>query len=196
MRHSCLVVVFALTGCTAHKLALARSAVHEQTQCPETQLNVTESGEGWWVDGCGSRYLCQVPQGPCAENLTLAQRLIRARTAFSRETGCALPDVAVSDSPRGLVAQGCGRYSVCVSYDGPCVPSRPPSCTELAQERYDSCIEVARKDGQRDTYWYGGRYAAAASIAQSVIAGSQAQRLMDECRHRFDAESSMCVAAR
>src|SRR5205814_1579033 len=140
--------LLALTACTGVKLATARQTVFEQTQCPKHQLNVWETGQGWYVDGCGTRYLCQVPEGPCAESLTDPQKLSRARAAFSRETGCLLADVSVTNSIRGIVAQGCGRYSVCVSHDGPCVPSRPPTCSEIAQDRYDQCVETARKDGQ------------------------------------------------
>jgi hypothetical protein len=192
MNRLVLVSLVASTACTGLKLSTARQTVSNQTQCPANKINVWETGQGWYADGCGARYLCQVPEGPCAESLTDAQQLTRARAAFSRETGCLLGDVSVTPSNRGIVAQGCGRYSVCVSYDGPCVPSRPPTCSEVAQERYDACLDVARKDGKGGEVWGYGMYGVGAVVANQFIASERGRRMMDECRHQFDTATTQC----
>jgi hypothetical protein len=194
MNRICLGLLVALSGCTAARLATTRTTVANQTQCPEAKLNVWEGNEGYWADGCGARYLCQVPQGPCAERLTQAQVLARTRQTFSRETGCFIADVTVTPTNRGLVAQGCGRYSVCSSSDGPCMPSRPPTCSEVAQERYDYCLNAARSDGNRGS-WGVGKWGVAAMVANNYLAGKQSEREAGDCKQRYDTEAAHCGAA-
>jgi hypothetical protein len=72
------------------------------------------------------------------------------------------------------------------------MPSRPPSCPELARERYDQCLEVARRDGKTGPQWGYGKYGVAATVANTLIASSQGDRMMSECRHRYDSETSQC----
>lgn len=189
-----LTVVLLAIGCTGVKLSTVRTAVSQQTACPEANLNVVETQGGWYATGCDTRYFCQSAAGPCAEDPTGAQRLAKARAVFSRETGCPLADSLVSVGPQGYVAQGCGRYSLCASYDGPCMPSRPPTCRELAQQRYDSCVAVARKDATegRDNFYPYNRWGAAVSIAGAITSTVQGNKQLESCRAQFDAESVQC----
>jgi hypothetical protein len=119
--------------------------------------------------------------------------LARTRATFARETGCLLADITVSASDRGLVAQGCDRYSLCASYDGPCMPSRPPTCAEVAQERYDHCLNGAHNDGKTGDTWFVGKWGAAATVANSIIAKNQGEREASDCRQRFESESAQCT---
>ncbi|MBL8957531.1 MAG: hypothetical protein JNK82_42550 [Myxococcaceae bacterium] len=189
---SFLVVVLVVSGCTGMKLSMARQTVSAQIDCPENKLQVREGRDGWYVEGCNTRYRCEVPEGPCAEALTEPQRLARTRETFQRESGCPLMSISVQSTNRGLIAQGCGLYSVCASHDGPCMPSRPPTCAELAQERYDACIETARHDSKTGPQWGYGKYGVAATVANNLIASSQGERMMSTCRQRYDAEAAQC----
>jgi hypothetical protein len=189
-----LAAALTLTACSGIRLSMARSAVSNQTGCPESKLSVEDTPEGWYATGCDTRYLCQVASGPCSENPTEAQRLARARAVFAKETSCPLPDVLVTSRPQGYAAQGCGRYSVCSSYDGPCMPSRPPTCQEFARENYDTCVAASRSDGTagRSPRYASNDWATARAITGAVSSTIQANRLLEECRQHYETETNLC----
>ena len=194
-RNLVLAAALALAAsCSGIRLQMARSAVSNQTGCPEARLNVEDTPEGWYATGCETRYLCQVATGPCHEDPTPAQRLARARAVFAKESGCALSDILVTERPQGYAAQGCGRYSLCTSHDGPCMPSRPPTCQELARENYDVCVAASRQDGAagRSPRYASTDWGTARSIVGAVGSTMQANRLLEECRQHYDTETNLC----
>jgi hypothetical protein len=180
------LAALSVMSCAAERLAAVRRTVAVQANCPARQLNVLEVGGGWYDEGCDTRYFCQVAGEQCAEDPTMAQRLGRTQQVFSKNTGCPIADIFVEPNVQGFLASGCGRYAMCSSYRGPCMPVEAPTCEERAKHRYDYCVLEARHTN--GSYWGS----AAIVVAGTVMSTLQANRLLDECRRQFDAESQKC----
>jgi hypothetical protein len=67
MNRTLLVLALALTGCTAHKIAGARSVIAEQSKCPEPEIFVRELSQGYLGEGCGQSWMCTGSSGPCSK---------------------------------------------------------------------------------------------------------------------------------
>jgi hypothetical protein len=63
---STLLVVMGL-GCTAHKMAGARSVIAEQSHCPEPDIFMRELSQGYLGEGCHQSWLCSSSSGPCSK---------------------------------------------------------------------------------------------------------------------------------
>ncbi len=166
-----------------------------QYGCPAASQRVTERESDYVVQGCGRSALCGLNEA-CADFDDLPTLLARAREAFSRETGCPAADVSVSYLTEGFRALGCQRAANCMKPEGPCIAIPLPACSEVAEQRYDECLAVARNDSLDANDKAGGYRYDARQIFQSVEGTVMANRLMEECRFRYDRALSTCADRR
>jgi hypothetical protein len=164
-----------------------------QFACPASSQLVTEREGDYVVQGCGKSALCGL-NAPCTEFHDLPTLLARARESFSKETGCATADVSVVYQADGFRAVGCDRAANCMKAEGPCIAIPMPSCTDVAEQRYDDCLVVARNDGVDANDKLNGYRRDSRQILQSVEGTVMANRLMEECRFRYERALTTCTA--
>ncbi|MBL8949983.1 MAG: hypothetical protein JNK82_04345 [Myxococcaceae bacterium] len=164
-----------------------------QLKCEAAQVRVSERERDYVAEGCGRHALCPL-EGDCVEYLDLPTMLGRARATFSRETGCAEADVTVTYLTEGLRAVGCERAASCLSVDGPCMAIAMPSCSEVAEQRYDECLTLARGDLRAATNELNGYRVRDADVARNVQGTVAAQNMLSECRYRYEKALGSCPA--
>ncbi len=162
-----------------------------QLGCAAGAQVVSERERDYAVDGCGRHALC-VLGGDCTEYQDLPTMLGRARATFSRETGCPEADVSVSYVTDGYRALGCERAANCMTVDGPCMAIALPSCSEVAEQRYDECLTLARSDLRGATAELDRYRTRTSDVVRNVEGTVAANRMLEECRFRYEKALGSC----
>jgi hypothetical protein len=171
------------------RFAAVSERFSQQFGCDAAVQRVTQRERDYVVEGCGRHAVCALG-ATCVEYQDLATMLVRARASFSRETGCPAADISVTYQSDGFHALGCERAANCLSVDGPCMALPVPTCAEAAEQRYDECLAVARSDG-KDAADKLSR-PTNANLARSIEGTVAANRLLEECRYRFQGALEGC----
>jgi hypothetical protein len=181
--------------CRAHRssrevAATVAAAFEAQFSCPAAQQTLTPRTTDYVAQGCGRNATCSL-DGHCREYLDRAAQLTHARAAFAREMSCPNAEISVVPTAEGYRADGCDRAANCATYDGPCIAIHLPSCSEVAQSRYEVCNGQAHNDGKdaRGSSW-NTRMRLAESIEGTIVESQATQT----CRSIYNEELSRCTA--
>lgn len=139
--------------------------------------------------GCGKHVVCASHGETCRSYLTAEEQMVAARKVFAQETSCPEIDIKVMLSAEGSMVDGCGRYAMCPPCSQTCLARNRPSCKELAQLRYDSCVASARQEGRDGRNAWGSNAIVVSSAVTSAIAEN---RGMDSCKQMYSQENASC----
>lgn len=193
MKHFVLLGVAAVlaAGCTKD-WQRAQTAASRTIGCPKEQVYVEEGDDRFFAEGCGKHAMCNGNGETCRLYLTAAEQMAVARKLFAQETQCPEIDIKVMLSAEGSFVDGCGRYALCPEGGQTCLARNRPTCKELAQVRYDSCVATARQEGKDGRNAWGSK---AVILASSITSSIAENRGMDACKQVYTEESSGCDGA-
>jgi hypothetical protein len=187
----CGLVAVLASGCTKD-WQRAQTAASRSMACPKEQVYVEEGDDHFFAEGCGKHVMCNSNGATCRAYLTPAEQMAAARKIFARETQCPEIDIKVLQSAEGSFVDGCGRYAMCPDGGDTCLARNRPTCKELAQVRYDSCVVSARQEGKDGRNVWGSK---ALILSSSITSSIAENRGMDACKSEYTEESSHCDGA-